>query len=53
MRITLGTRRPSISPGAKRTFAKACAAVLEIYFAWPFQRPTVQGAWGFLVEEGW
>ena len=46
-------RIPVFSTGAAVRFNLLGAAILEIYFAWPFQRPTVPGSWGFLVEAGW
>jgi Tol biopolymer transport system component len=46
-------RIPVFSTGGAIRFGLFGAAVLEIYFAWPFQRPGVNGSWGFLVEEGW
>jgi outer membrane protein assembly factor BamA len=46
-------RIPVFSAGGAIRFDLFGAAVLEIYFAWPFQRPGVNGSWGFLVEEGW
>jgi len=46
-------RIPVFSAGGAIRFNLFGVAVLEIYFAWPFQRPGVNGLWGFLVEEGW
>jgi outer membrane protein assembly factor BamA len=46
-------RIPVFSAGAAIRFNLFGAAVLEIYFAWPFQRPGINGSWGFLVEPGW
>ncbi len=46
-------RIPVFSAGAAVRFNLLGAAVLEIYFAWPFQRPAVNGSWGFLVSAGW
>jgi hypothetical protein len=46
-------RIPVFSAGGAVRFNLFGAAVLEIYFAWPFQRPGVNGSWGFLVQEGW
>jgi Tol biopolymer transport system component len=46
-------RIPVFSAGGAIRFNLFGVAVLEIYFAWPFQRPGVNGSWGFLVEEGW
>jgi outer membrane protein assembly factor BamA len=46
-------RIPVFSAGGALRFGLFRAAVLEIYFAWPFQRPGVNGSWGFLVEAGW
>lgn len=46
-------RIPVFSAGGSVRFNLFRAAVLEIYFAWPFQRPGVNGSWGFLVEAGW
>jgi hypothetical protein len=48
-----GPRIPVFSAGGAIRFNLLGAAVLEIYFAWPFQRPGVGGSWGFLVEAGW
>jgi hypothetical protein len=48
-----GPRIPVFSAGGAVRFNLFGAAVLEIYFAWPFQRPGVNGSWGFLVEAGW
>ncbi len=47
-------RIPVFSAGAAVRFNLLGAAVVEIYFAWPFQRPLVSGSWGFLVTaSGW
>ena len=46
-------RIPVLSAGGAVRFNLFGAAVLEIYFAWPFQRPGINGSWGFLVEAGW
>jgi hypothetical protein len=46
-------RVPVFSAGGALRFNLLGAAVLEIYFAWPFQRPAVNGSWGFLVSAGW
>jgi outer membrane protein assembly factor BamA len=46
-------RIPVFSAGGAVRFNLFGAAVLEIYFAWPFQRPGINGSWGFLVETGW
>ena len=29
------------------------AAVVQIYYAVPFQRSAIAGTWGFLFESGW
>ena len=47
------SRIPVFSAGGAIRFNLLGVAVLEIYFAWPLQRPGVNGSWGFLVEEGW
>jgi outer membrane protein assembly factor BamA len=46
-------RVPVFSAGGAVRFNLLGAAVLEIYFAWPFQRPGVNGSWGFMVTTGW
>jgi len=46
-------RIPVFSTGGAVRFNLFGAAVLEIYLAWPFQRPGISGSWGFLVEAGW
>jgi hypothetical protein len=46
-------RIPVFSAGGAVRFNLFNAAVLEIYFAWPFQRPGINGSWGFLVSAGW
>jgi len=46
-------RIPVFSAGGSVRFNLLGAAVLEIYFAWPFQRPGVNGSWGFMVAAGW
>jgi outer membrane protein assembly factor BamA len=46
-------RIPVFSAGGAVRFNLFGAAVLEVYFAWPFQRAGIRGSWGFLVEAGW
>jgi Tol biopolymer transport system component len=48
-----GARVPVASAGAAIRFNLLGAAIVELYWAWPFQRPGVGGSWGFLIEEGW
>jgi Tol biopolymer transport system component len=44
---------PVFSAGAAVRFNLLGAAVLQVYWAWPFQRPDIGGSWGFLIESGW
>jgi hypothetical protein len=44
---------PVFSAGAAVRFNLLGAAVLQVYWAWPFQRPDIGGSWGLLIETGW
>jgi hypothetical protein len=44
---------PVFSAGAAVRFNLLGAAVLQVYWAWPFQRPDIGGSWGLLIESGW
>jgi hypothetical protein len=46
-------RIPVFSAGAAVRVNLLGAAILQIYWAWPFQRPDIGGSWGFLIEAGW
>jgi hypothetical protein len=46
-------RVPVLSAGAAVRINILNAAVLQIYYAVPFQRPSISGIWGFLFEPGW
>ena len=44
---------PVFSAGAAVRINLLGAAVLQVYWAWPFQRPDIGGSWGILIEDGW
>ena len=48
-------RIPVFSAGAAVRIDLLNAAVVQIYYALPFQRPALAGigTWGFLIEPGW
>ncbi len=46
-------RIPVFSAGGALRFNLLGAFVLQLYYAWPFERPGVGGVWGLLIAEGW
>jgi hypothetical protein len=44
---------PIFSAGAAVRFNLLGAAVLQVYWAWPFQRPDIGGSWGLMIASGW
>ena len=48
-----GKRVPVFSAGAGARFNIMGFLVLEVYYAYPFQRPTKGPHWGFLLSPGW
>ncbi len=46
-------RIPVFSAGAALRINLLGAIVVQIYWAWPFQRPNIGGDWGLLLESGW
>jgi Tol biopolymer transport system component len=46
-------RVPVFSAGAALRINLLGAAVIQVYWAWPFERQNTNGSWGFVVEEGW
>jgi Tol biopolymer transport system component len=48
-----GTRSPVVSTGVSARFNVLGYAILEAYFAHPFQRPAKSWLWGFQLVPGW
>jgi Tol biopolymer transport system component len=48
-----GAHVPVFSAGAAVRFNLLGAAVLQFYWAWPFQRPDIGGSWGLVIASGW
>ncbi len=46
-------RIPVFSAGGALRVNVLGAFVIEVYWAWPFERPNIGGSWGFLLEGGW
>ncbi|HUI71853.1 MAG TPA: BamA/TamA family outer membrane protein, partial [Spirochaetia bacterium] len=46
-------RVPVFSAGAAVRVNILGAFVVQVYWAWPFERPNVGGSWGFVLETGW
>lgn len=55
--LTLSTdqfaRIPVFSAGAAVRVNILGAFVIQVYWAWPFERQNIGGDWGFLLETGW
>ena len=48
-----GARTPVVSTGIATRVNLFGFAVLQAYYAHPFQRPGKSGVWGFLLQPGW
>ena len=46
-------RIPVFSAGAALRFNLLGAFVIQVYWAWPFERQNIGGSWGLLLETGW
>ena len=46
-------RIPVFSAGAALRINVLGAFVIQVYWAWPFERPDIGGSWGLLFEGGW
>ncbi|RJP79234.1 MAG: peptidase S9 [Candidatus Zixiibacteriota bacterium] len=46
-------RVPVFSSGAAARVNVLGALILQVYVAWPFQRPEKNTQWGFLISPGW
>ncbi len=46
-------RIPVFSAGAAVRVNLLGAFVVQIYWAWPFERQNIGGSWGFVLESGW
>ncbi|MGA2612132.1 MAG: BamA/TamA family outer membrane protein [Spirochaetia bacterium] len=46
-------RVPIFSAGAAVRVNILGAFVVQIYWAWPFERQNIGGSWGFVLEPGW
>jgi outer membrane protein assembly factor BamA len=46
-------RTPVMSAGVTSRLNMFGFAILEVYYARPFQRPGRTGVWGFLLQPGW
>ncbi len=50
---TSGDRTPVVSTGIASRINLFGFAVVEVYYAHPFQRPGRSGVWGFMLQPGW
>jgi outer membrane protein assembly factor BamA len=48
-----GDRTPVVSAGIASRWNLFGFAVLQLYYAHPFQRPGTSGTWGILLQPGW
>jgi hypothetical protein len=48
-----GDRTPVLSAGVTSRLNMFGFAILEVFYARPFQRPGRGGVWGFLLQPGW
>ncbi len=46
-------RVPVFSAGAALRFNILGAFVVQVYWAWPFERQNIGGSWGIVLETGW
>ncbi len=46
-------RTPVMSSGVTSRLNLFGFAIVEVYYAWPFQRPGRGGVWGFNLQPGW
>jgi Tol biopolymer transport system component len=46
-------RIPVFSAGTALRVNVLGAFVIQVYWAWPFERPNIGGSWGLLLEAGW
>jgi len=46
-------RIPVFSAGGAVRVNLLGAFVIEVYWAWPFERENIGGSWGFVLESGW
>ncbi|HVO40195.1 MAG TPA: BamA/TamA family outer membrane protein [Spirochaetia bacterium] len=46
-------RIPVFSAGAAVRVNILGAFVIQVYWAWPFERQNIGGSWGFVLESGW
>ena len=47
------SRVPVFSAGAAVRVNLLGLFVIQVYWAWPFERQNIGGSWGFVLESGW